>query len=50
MAPTLAVCGDVITLVVGENVDQDVQVSRNTKGYRKHIEPGKTAFTDEILN
>ena len=50
VAPTLAVCGDVITLVVGENADQDVQVSRNIKGYRKYIEPGETAFIDEIWN
>ena len=42
VAPTLAVCGDVITLVVGE----DVQVSRNIKGYRKYKEPSKTAFID----
>ena len=51
VAPTLAVCGDVITLVVGENADQDVQVSRNIMGgYRKYIEPSKTAFIDEIWN
>ena len=46
VAPTLAVCGDVITLVVGENADQNVQVSRNIKGYRKYKEPSKTAFID----